>query len=146
MSLVIDGCFRDNSGHDYLRLGTCLNMNESTNPLDNRLIVACEKTQLKILITEAYMPVAVIDHKLKDFDTWFSLFSANPPPDIGTWRLVRGIDDPNRVHVVGEMDASEVDAVKEFFASEKMSSILGQANEMSTTPIEWIWLDDVKPG
>lgn len=92
------------------------------------------------------MPVAVIDHKLRDFDTWFALFSANPPPSVGTWRLVRGIDDPNRVHVVGEMDASEVGAVKAFFATEKMSSVLEQANEMSTTPIEWIWLDEVNPG
>jgi hypothetical protein len=94
---------------------------------------------------EIFMPIAVIDHKLRDFDAWFALFSANPPPSVGTWRLVRGIDDPNRVHVVGRMDTSEVDAVKEFFATEKMSSVLEQANEMSTTPLEWIWLDEVKP-
>ena len=100
----------------------------------------------KTLTMEFFMPVVVIDHKLRDFDAWFALFSANPPPSVGTWRLVRGIDDPNRVHVVGEMEASEVDAVKEFFATEKMSSVLEQANEMSTTPMEWIWLDEVKPG
>ena len=92
------------------------------------------------------MPIVVIDHRLKDFDTWFELFSANPPPDVGTWRLARGTDDPNRVQVVGEMDASEVDAVKGFFASEKMVAVLDQAGEMSTAPIEWIWLDEVKPG
>ena len=92
------------------------------------------------------MPVLVFDHRLKDFDTWFELFSANPPPAIGSWRIARGIDDPNRVHVVGEMEASEVDAVKEFFTSEKMTAILNQANELSTTPIEWIWLDPLTPG
>ena len=92
------------------------------------------------------MPIVVIDHKLKDFDAWFALFSANPPPDIGTWRLVRGIEDPNRVHVVGQMDESEVDAVKEFFASEHMTSRLKQANEMSTEPLEWNWFEEVKRG
>jgi hypothetical protein len=44
------------------------------------------------------------------------------------------------------MNESEVDAVKEFFSSEKMSTVLRQANEMSTTPMELIWLDDVKIG
>jgi len=55
------------------------------------------------------------------------------------------MDDPNRVHVVGEMDANEVEAVKEYFASDKMRSVLGQADEMSTTPIETIWLEEVTP-
>ena len=91
------------------------------------------------------MPVVVFEHHLKDFDQWFSLFSANPPPKIGRWRLARGIDDPNRVHVVGEMDASEVDDVKEFFESDHMRDILGQADAMSTTPIETIWLEDITP-
>ena len=91
------------------------------------------------------MPVVVFDHRLKDFDTWIALFSANPPLRIGRWRLVRGIDDPKRVHVVGEMDASEVAGVKEYFGSEKMRAILGQADEMSTTPIETIWLEDITP-
>lgn len=91
------------------------------------------------------MPVVVFDHRLKDFDTWFELFSANPPPPIGRWRLVRGTDDPNRVHVVGEMEASEVDAVKSFFASDNMREVLGQVDEMSTTPIDAIWLEDVTP-
>ena len=91
------------------------------------------------------MPVVVFDHRLQDFDKWIVLFSANPPPPIGRWRLARGIDDPNRVHVVGEMDASEVDGVKSFFASDKMRAMLGQADEMSTTPIETIWLDDITP-
>ena len=91
------------------------------------------------------MPVVVFDHRLKNFDEWIALFSANPPPPIGRWRLGRGIDDPNRVHVVGEMDASEVDGVKSFFASEKMRAVLDQADAMSTTPIETIWLEDITP-
>ena len=70
------------------------------------------------------MPVVVFDHRLKIFDEWIALFSANPPPPIGRWRFARGIDDPNRVHVVGEMDASEVDGVKSFFASENMRAVL----------------------
>lgn len=90
------------------------------------------------------MPIVVIDHKLKDFDAWFKLFSSNPPPNIGKWRMVRGIDDPNRVHVVGEMDVSEVDAVKEFFASENMTSRLKEAGQLSTAPLEWNWFEEVK--
>ncbi|MEE9169876.1 MAG: hypothetical protein V3U73_08910 [bacterium] len=92
------------------------------------------------------MPVLVFDHHLKDFDEWFKLFSANPPPNIGRWRLARGIEDRNRVYVVGEMDESEVEEVKRFFESEKMRNVLGQADDMSTTPIERIWLEDITPG
>ena len=92
------------------------------------------------------MPVMVFVHHLKDYDAWFDLFSANPPPPVGKWRLMRGVDDPNRVHVVGDMAASEVDGVKSYFESDKMRGVLGQANELSTTPIEATWLDDVKPG
>lgn len=91
------------------------------------------------------MPVVVFDHRLKNFDEWIALFSANPPPAIGRWRLARGIDDPNRVHVVGEMDPSEDDEVKSFFASDKMRAVLSQADDLSTTPIETIWLDDITP-
>jgi len=91
------------------------------------------------------MPVVVFDHRLKDFDAWFELFTANPPPPIGRWRLARGLDDPNRVHVVGVMEESEVDAVKDFFASDKMRAALGQADELSATPIETIWLEEVSP-
>ena len=92
------------------------------------------------------MPVVVFVHHLKEFDPWFELFSSNPPPAVGKWRLMRGVDDRNRVHVVGDVAATEVDDVKSFFESEKMKDILGQANELSTTPIEVTWLDDVKPG
>ena len=91
------------------------------------------------------MATVVIDHQLKDFDTWFKLFASNPPPAVGKWRLERGTDDPNRVHVVGMMDASEVDSVKDFFSSEKMQAVLSQAGEMSIRPIEWIWLEEVTP-
>ena len=91
------------------------------------------------------MAIVVFDHHLKDFDAWFALFSANPPPPIGEWRLARGTDDPNRVHVVGIMEASEVEAVKSFFASDTMRTVLGQVDEMSVTPIETIWLEEVAP-
>jgi hypothetical protein len=91
------------------------------------------------------MAIVVFDHHLKDFDTWFALFSSNPPPPIGEWRLARGTDDPNRVHVVGILEASEVEAVKSFFGSDAMRAVLSQAGEMSTRPIEEIWLEEVGP-
>ena len=88
------------------------------------------------------MPVLIADHHLKDFDAWFQLFSANPPPQIGSWRLLKGVDDSNRVYVIGDVDASEVNAVNDFLASEKMQPVFAQVNEMSTAPIEFVWLDD----
>lgn len=91
------------------------------------------------------MSILVADHHLKDFDTWFELFKASPPPAIGRWRVVRGIDDPNRVHVVGEMDASEVEDVKNFFASEKMLEAFKEVDKLSTTPIVFTWFEDVTP-
>ncbi len=92
------------------------------------------------------MPILVADHHVNNFDAWLEIFSANPPPELGSWRVLRGIDDPNRVRVVGELDASEVDGVKEFIASEKMQAVFKQVNEMSTQPMEIIWLDEVKLG
>jgi hypothetical protein len=92
------------------------------------------------------MAVVVADHHLKDFDAWLELFSANPPPNVGRWRLFRGADDPNRVHVVGEMDASEVKAVKDYFASEKMQGVFAQVNGISTHPIEFTWFEEATPG
>lgn len=92
------------------------------------------------------MPIIVVDHHLKDFDKWFEIFSANPPPDTGRWRLIRGIDDPNRVQVSGEVSASEVEGVKDFMASERMQKVFRQVNEMSTSPLEFVWFDDVTPG
>ena len=90
------------------------------------------------------MPMLVADHQLKDFDEWFKVFSANPPPKIGHWRVMRGIDDPNRVRVVAEVKPSEVDAVKQFIESEEMQSVLKKVNEMSTSPLDFIWFDELK--
>jgi hypothetical protein len=47
------------------------------------------------------MPVVVGVHHLKNFDEWIKLFKADRPPKVGRWRLLRGSDDRNRVHVVG---------------------------------------------
>ena len=90
------------------------------------------------------MPVLVADHQLKDFDEWFEMFSDNPPPKIGNWRVMRGIDDPNRVRVVAEVEPSEVDAVKQFLESEEMQSVFKKVNEMSTSPIDFVWFNEVK--
>ena len=60
--------------------------------------------------------------------------------------MLRGTEDPNRVYVIGEMEASEVDGVKEFFGSDKMQTAFEQVNDMSTAPLEFVWLDDVTPG
>lgn len=92
------------------------------------------------------MPMLVADHQLKDFDQWFEVFSANPPPSIGRWRVMRGIDDPNRVRVVAEVAPSEVAAVKQFVESEEMQGAFNKVNEMSTSPIEFVWFDEVKTG
>lgn len=92
------------------------------------------------------MPIITVDHHLKDFDAWFEIFSANPPPEIGSWRVIRGMDDPNRVRVVGEMTASEVQDVKDFYDSERMQKVFSQVNEMSTSPLEFVWFDELTPG
>ncbi len=92
------------------------------------------------------MPVLVADHQLKDFDAWFELFTANPPPKIRRWRVMRGIDDPNHVRVVAEMEPSEVDATKQFLESEEMQKAFAEVNEMSTAPLKFVWLDEVKLG
>ena len=92
------------------------------------------------------MPTLVADHHVKDFDAWLEIFNANPPPELGSWRVIRGIDDPTRVQVVSELDASEVAGIKEFIASEKMQAVFRQVNQMSTQPMEIIWLDEVRLG
>jgi hypothetical protein len=89
------------------------------------------------------MPVLVVVHRLKDFDEWIKLFKSNPPPKIGQWRLARGIDDRNRVHVVAQVEASDVKNVKEFLESERMRDVFRRVNAMSTQPMEFIWLEDV---
>ena len=33
------------------------------------------------------MPVVAVVHHLKNFDEWFKLFKADPPPKIGRWRI-----------------------------------------------------------
>ena len=92
------------------------------------------------------MPILVADHHLNNFDASLEILSANLPLELGSWRVFRGIDDPNRVQVIGELDASEVDGMKEFIASEKMQAAFKQVNEMSALPMEIIWLDEVKLG
>ena len=92
------------------------------------------------------MATLVVDHHLKDFDSWFDTFKGDPPPNIGQWRVARGTDDPNRVHVIGVIDDSEVDAVKEFLNSEHMQNVFARVNANSTQPIEFIWFEDVTPG
>jgi len=84
------------------------------------------------------MPVVIAIHRLKNFDEWFKLFKSNPPPKIG-----RGIEDRNRVHVVAELTASEANDVKEFIQSKHMQDVFKQVNDISTAPIEFIWLEEV---
>ena len=91
------------------------------------------------------MPVLVVVHHLKNFDDWLKLFSANPPPKVGRWRLMRGMDDRNRVHVIGEVQASEVKDVKAFVDSPKMREAFSKVNAMSTAPLEFVWLEDAAP-
>ncbi len=52
------------------------------------------------------MATLIADHQLINFDEWFALFSANPPPAIGKWRLLRGSDDPNRATDRARIDLS----------------------------------------
>lgn len=92
------------------------------------------------------MAVMVADHHLKDFASWLDLFAKNPPPPIGKWRLFRGSDDPNRVYVVGEMDDSEVPEVRKYLESDRMQEVFRQVNQQSTSPVEFILLEDVTPG
>ena len=89
------------------------------------------------------MPVVVAVHRLKNFDEWFKLFKSNPPPKVGRWRVMRGIEDRNRVHVVAELTASEAKDVKEFIQSKHMQDVFKQVNDISTAPIEFIWLEEI---
>jgi hypothetical protein len=91
------------------------------------------------------MPVLLAVHRLKNFDEWIKLFKTNPPPQIGKWRLLRGTDDRNRVHVVAEMQPSEVQGVKDFVGSTHMQDVFRRVNEMSTAPIEFVWLEELAP-
>ncbi len=91
------------------------------------------------------MPMLIADHHLKDFDEWIKIFSANPPPSTGSWRLMRGSEDSNRVYVIGEFTESEAGEVRAFFDSEKMQAVFRQVDAMSDQPIDFIWLDEVSP-
>jgi hypothetical protein len=91
------------------------------------------------------MPVALAIHRLKNYDEWIKIFKENPPPPVGRWRMLRGSEDRNRVHIVGEVAASEVQAVKEFLASQRMQDVFKRVNAMSTAPIEFVWLEEPTP-
>ena len=80
------------------------------------------------------MPVVVVVHRLKDFDEWIKI-----------WRLLRGSDDRNRVHVVGDVAASEVKVVKDLLGSQHMQEVFKRVNAMSTAPLEFIWLEELAP-
>jgi hypothetical protein len=89
------------------------------------------------------MPVVVVVHRLKNFDEWLKVFKADPPPKIGRWRLLHGSNDRNRVHVVGEVAASEVTTVKDWIKSQHMQDVFKRVNAMSTAPLEFIWLEEL---
>jgi hypothetical protein len=74
-------------------------------------------------------------------------YSSLVPPATQNWRLVRlrGSDDRNRVHVVGEVAASEVKAVKDFIESQHMQDVFKRVSAMSTAPLEFIWLEELAP-
>ena len=89
------------------------------------------------------MPVVVAVHRPKNFDEWFKLFKSNPPPKVGRWRVLRGSEDRNRVYVVAELASSEVKDVKDFIQSKHMQDVFKQVNDMSTAPMEFIWLEEL---
>ena len=72
------------------------------------------------------MPLVVVVHRLKNFDEWLKVFKADPPPKIGRWRLLRGSDDRNRVHVVGEVKASEAKTVRDWIKSQHMQDVFNR--------------------
>ena len=88
------------------------------------------------------MPVVVAVHRLKNFDEWFKFFKSNPPPKVGRWRVLRGSEDRNKVHVVAEVASSEVKKVKDFIQSKHMQDVFRQVNEISTAPMELVWLEE----
>jgi hypothetical protein len=73
------------------------------------------------------------------------VFKCNPPPKVGRWRVLRGSEDRNRVHVVAELAGSEVKEVMDFIQSEHMQDALNQVNDMSTAPLEFVWLKELSP-
>ena len=91
------------------------------------------------------MPVVVVVYHLTNFKEWLELFKANPPPKVGRWRVVRGMHDRNRVHVVGEVAASELKAVQDFFGSEHMRDVFKRVNTISSKVPEILWLEELAP-
>jgi hypothetical protein len=91
------------------------------------------------------MPALVAIHRLKDLDEWMKVFKTNPPPQIGRWRLLRGTDDRNWVHVVAELQESEIKGVKDFIESKRMQNVFRQVKAVSTAPIEFVWLEELTP-
>ncbi len=91
------------------------------------------------------MPVLIVDHQLNDFDEWIAVFKENPPPSFGSWKLLRGSDDPNRVYVIQEYSESQLEELKDFVGSNRMKAVFEKVNAMSKRPIEFVWLDEVKP-
>src|SRR5260370_31682378 len=89
------------------------------------------------------MSGVVVVHRLKNFDEWLKVFKADPPPKIGRWRLLRGSDDRNRIHVVGEVAESEVTAVKDWVKSPHMQDVFKRVNAMSPVPLEVTCLDEL---
>jgi len=87
------------------------------------------------------MPTIIVDHRLKSYDAWLKIYSDYPPPAIGTWKVLRGRDDPNRVFVIGEFDASEVDAVNEWAALEQTQETFAKVNDISEAPIDVVWTE-----
>lgn len=90
------------------------------------------------------MPTLVHDHHLKNFDEWIKLFKANrPAAPIGRWRVLRGVDDPNRVFVVVDAEAAEVAKVNDYFRTDRMKEVIRQVNEMSTVPLATAWFENL---
>ena len=71
--------------------------------------------------------------------------NCSSPPPTKSWslRVFRGSEDRNRVHVVAELASSEVQDVKDFIQSKHMQDVFKQVNDMSTAPIEFIWLEEL---
>jgi hypothetical protein len=91
------------------------------------------------------MPVTVAIHRLKDFNEWLPIFKENQPPPVGRWRMLRGTEDRNRAHIVGEIDAADVKTVRDFLASQHMQDVFKRVNAMSMAPVEFVWLEEQTP-
>jgi hypothetical protein len=52
------------------------------------------------------------------------------------------MDDRNRVHLVAELQSSEVMQVFDFIDSDHLRDVFKRVNAMSTAPLEFIWLEE----